>query len=894
MSSEDSNVMGTVVEEESIREDNEEEEEEQEQQQDNNADDKLLLHQADITPSFHGGGGEETASSSHIDDGDDDEEMDDEGEDEDSSWSPDDVMASMHMPLFKYVRLTGSLPRLQQQQQQSSISSALPPPQGSKVPQNCLAASSTCAAIGRVIVSPDVSSIMGGSNNPLATALDTSKHGDDNLILLQQRKMLTDATSHYIMMMGFETGKLCMVDIPTGLSILVPSSSDPLHIREGKPQEHAPSVVDVSFDATGSVAGAIDREGNCAIWELKYSTTTSTSTTTTRPATASTGTTATTTFDTPPPHAAAAVVSENVFTSLMSAWTMPGPPKLTNVSSTASVPPTRSEETTTTTPITTTTTAASTTSLRLAASVSQVARIAYPKSFGRPTCLAMDPGYKRKRDKCLLVGFADGRLILTKRGFFQRRNDAVIYQGTKTTDGVYLGIEEIAWRGPLVAWADASGIKLFDVDTQARIAQVDRPTGARPSLYPTVSSLKPSLCFETKDNLLVAWGDCLMNLSIRETMTIRNRTEASASEGSASGGGIGVGGTPNPPTTVRRRKVECTMAWELDCVACGVSPLDSEHVLVFGLVPPYDEADVSDSHDPKPDEGNDLEIQVISRANGTVTYCDALPMVRRDDEANFLESASTYNLLSSFALPRADDLLEADIEELQAVEDDVDMDMSSSLFGNPEQKIRFMDSHLKWNLKDVSYGEGDQKQDDHVVFNMERLRKSLAGSDGDSQSVDSDDYECVLRPNTDLESDSPVTKATPPLLVFGSTSDVVVARTRDVDDAVQHALSINKRALALRRGLFRRQQLKRYKINDLVNEYLRAVLRINAEQDSTSTEELGSVPRLSLRRLKLAAESTPILLGGDISMWKLWISEFARIPGGLFVLRDFVPVRGEF
>jgi hypothetical protein len=441
-----------------------------------------------------------------------------------------------------------------------------------------------------------------------------------------------------------------------------------------------------------------------------------------------------------------------------------------------------------------------------------------------------------------------------------------------------------------------SGIKLFDVDTQARIAQVDRPTGARPSLYPTMISLKPSLCFETKDNLLVAWGDCLMNLSIRETTSVRSRAELGAADG-----GFGAGGTPNPPTLVTRRKVECTMAWELDCIACGVSPLDADHVVVFGLVPPFSESDLSEiNQKPEMTEGNDLEIQVISRANGTVTYCDALPMLRRDNDVGnkegthrFLDSASSYHLLSSFALPRGDDLYETDIEELQALEDDMDMDMSASLFGaSPEQKAKFTDSHVKWNLKDVSYGDNDQVQAKNVVSNFEDIRKSLTRSEGDSQSVDSDDYEFILRPSADMESDLPPTKTTPPLLVFTSTSDVVVARTRDVDDAVQHALSINKKALALRRGLFRRQQLRRYKINDLVNEYLRAVLRITATEHDPGTSS-DSMPRLSIRRLKLAAESTPILLGGDVSMWKLWISEFARIPGGLFILRDFVPVRGE-
>lgn len=43
--------------------------------------------------------------------------------------------------------------------------------------------------------------------------------------------------------------------------------------------------------------------------------------------------------------------------------------------------------------------------------------------------------------------------------------------------------------------------------------------------------------------------------------------------------------------------------------------------------------------------------------------------------------------------------------------------------------------------------------------------------------------------------------------------------------------------------------------------------------------------------MKLAAKATPILLGGNIRLWDRWIQEFAKIPGGLFVLSHHLPVR---
>jgi hypothetical protein len=90
----------------------------------------------------------------------------------------------------------------------------------------------------------------------------------------------------------------------------------------------------------------------------------------------------------------------------------------------------------------------------------QVTRITYPASFGTPSCLALDPAHKRRREKSLLVGFADGRLVLTKRGFFQRRTDSILYQGAaKLDENNYRGIEAITWRGSLIAWADVRYVR---------------------------------------------------------------------------------------------------------------------------------------------------------------------------------------------------------------------------------------------------------------------------------------------------------------------------------------------------------------------------------------------------------------------------------------------------
>ena len=112
-------------------------------------------------------------------------------------------------------------------------------------------------------------------------------------------------------------------------------------------------------------------------------------------------------------------------------------------------------------------------------------------------------------------------------------------------------------------------MRLFDIESMSRIAHIDRPAGARGSLYPTISSLRPSLLFERSDSLLVGWGDCLMGMQVL--------TASPAPTASADGG--------PPPKVAHPKSVSMTMAWELDCVACDVVPLDETHVAVLGLVP---------------------------------------------------------------------------------------------------------------------------------------------------------------------------------------------------------------------------------------------------------------------------------------------------------------------
>lgn len=496
-----------------------------------------------------------------------------------------------------------------------------------------------------------------------------------------------------------------------------------------------------------------------------------------------------------------------------------------------------------------------------------------------PICMALDPAYARRRERAVVVGFADGRLVLTKEngmGFiFGRRTDQILYQGAAShsrssssnaapnwmissdkqdnTDGTKVdeivdqshhqianstsrsfeqqGIEAVAWRGTVIAWADDTGIKLLDVESGKRIAHVDRPSGARAALFPSVGVLRCHLTWETESSLLIGWGDCIMNMQIVKEDDLGNSAHSVSAQKKAV-------------------NVECTMAWELDCcVTCGIVPLDSDHVAVLGIATPSDDAEAFMPADnttlqnrnlmsakvDKPDPGM-LELSIISRKAGTVISSDSLPLYTAFEKI----PASEYMLVSSFALPRLDSKEEERVRE-EAAQDG----------GYLPSQYPNLDPHQLWSIKSVL--------NDEIIGGMPG-RKDDGGND-------------LLHIQFDLNRPS-IIPPQAPLMIVMSPRDVVLAQAHDVDDKVAHARARGDYEFALKLGINGRAMLRRHNLNILTNDLLTSLLREG-----------------SLESLQKAARLCPELLGGSSSKWERWIYTFAKIPGGLYALREFCPVR---
>lgn len=418
-----------------------------------------------------------------------------------------------------------------------------------------------------------------------------------------------------------------------------------------------------------------------------------------------------------------------------------------------------------------------------------------------------------------------------------------------------------------------SGVRIFDVEFMSRIAHIDRPTGARSSLYPTISTLHPSILFERSDSLLIGWGDCLMAMIVRDTQCILPASKD---------------GTP--AKEIKRKTVEVTMAWELDCVACSVVPLDEKHVAVLGLIPSPEQSFLGGESEHLIKSGtschtsstaggnNQLELQIINREDGKAISNDRLPL---SDRSQRLENhnittanAAEFRLLSSFACPRMD--ASAEWDALGNLEKEA-AERETCNLGSESACGKILDFHLRWDITKDVCSAGNDLLSEAVIYDDDRSVASDC-------SIFSDNYVFALsEPIGDILplSDFPA-RSSPPEMILVSSYDACLIQTRDVDDVISYTRSLGKPALALRQALAHRRDVRRHGLDLLVDDFFMSLLGMGNRRRERP---------LSFSRLKIAAESLPILLGGDSRMWQRWIFMFSRVPGGLFVISEKIPVR---
>jgi hypothetical protein len=263
--------------------------------------------------------------------------------------------------------------------------------------------------------------------------------------------------------------------------------------------------------------------------------------------------------------------------------------------------------------------------------------------------------------------------------------------------------------------------------------------------------------------------------------------------------------------------------------------------------------------------------------------------------------------MSSFATPRMVDTDEAEEEEVLG-EGGGEYDIQNVFLNTMNSPISigtsrqpFRDPHERWSIEDfrrMIMCDYDNTDDDRNENQGQHQGNDDASASLSSVSTEgseySDDYSFLFhKEQSKPNAVSILTNS--PLMVITSPHDTVLVQTRDIDDAIEFSKSLSLNGLALRYGLDHRRLLRRHRLSQLIQEYFAAILHPEKgnKVKETTDDDIQCSSTLTVRRLKLAAKATPILLGGNIRLWDRWVQEFAKIPGGLFVLSQHLPVRGE-
>lgn len=159
-------------------------------------------------------------------------------------------------------------------------------------------------------------------------------------------------------------------------------------------------------------------------------------------------------------------------------------------------------------------------------------------------------------------------------------------------DGNQSGVKAAAWRGKIIAWADASHVRLMDMSTQTALCYFNAPS------YPANAGLSANICpcslhWESPSSLLVGWADSFRHVEILN----ENNDEYTEQSTSCS--------------------ARLAASWRADGVIMSVVAFDVDHIAMLSLLPAEDDND--DSMVP--------ELQIVSRRTGEVLSSDSLPML---------------------------------------------------------------------------------------------------------------------------------------------------------------------------------------------------------------------------------------------------------------------------
>ncbi|CAO3594593.1 unnamed protein product [Absidia cylindrospora] len=124
--------------------------------------------------------------------------------------------------------------------------------------------------------------------------------------------------------------------------------------------------------------------------------------------------------------------------------------------------------------------------------------------YRRPVkAVAIDPDYARKKARQFVSGGMAEQLVMNEKGWLGHQNTVL-----HANEGPIYAIE---WKNNFIAWANDTGVKVYDTVTNLRITYIDRPAGSpRPDLY------KCRLVWKNDTTLMIGWADTVKVAVLKE------------------------------------------------------------------------------------------------------------------------------------------------------------------------------------------------------------------------------------------------------------------------------------------------------------------------------------------------------------------------------------------
>ncbi|KAH9618528.1 hypothetical protein KSS87_018147 [Heliosperma pusillum] len=216
--------------------------------------------------------------------------------------------------------------------------------------------------------------------------------------------------------------------------------------------------------------------------------------------------------------------------------------------------------------------------------------------YHRPMkAIALDPDYSRKLSKRFVAGGLAGQLIFYMKKWFGYQ-EQILHSGEGP-------IHAVTWRTSLIAWANDTGVKVYDTATDQRVTFIERPRGS-----PHPELLLPHLVWQDDALLIIGWGTSVKIASLRVNP-----------RGGANGSYM-----PGPVSSVNN--VDIVASFQTNYYISGIAPFgDSLAILAYIRGEEDGEKDFSSAAPTRQGNAHRPEVRVVTWTNDELAT-DALPV----------------------------------------------------------------------------------------------------------------------------------------------------------------------------------------------------------------------------------------------------------------------------